>query len=83
MSNEKNLAALEQLLTAARDLAPEAMDEALMIVQSRHTVHAATNMWLQSALASIRIGRPQDAVGYIQRAVDIQTRWAVPIGCIE
>jgi tryptophan 2,3-dioxygenase len=75
--NAKNLATLEQLLTAARDLAPEVIDEALMIVQSRHAVHDATNIWLQNALASIRIGRPQDAAGYIQRALDIQTRWAV------
>jgi hypothetical protein len=75
-ADDKNLDSLEQLLTAARDRAPEVMDEALMIVQSRYTVHAATNMQLQAALGSIRIGRPQDAVEYIRRAIGIEERWA-------
>jgi hypothetical protein len=53
-TDPKNLAALEELLAAVRDRAPEAIDEALKIVQSRHTVHAAINVELQAALGWLR-----------------------------
>jgi len=78
-----SLAELEQLLNAVRDQAPAAMDEALMTVQSRHTVHAAINIQLQGALGYLRIGCTDDAVEWIKRALDIHTRWAVPACPLE
>jgi len=77
MSDPKNLPALKRLLTEARDQAPEAMGEALAILQSAHTVHAGVNLQLQAALASIRAGRPEDATRYIEIALGIQARWAL------
>jgi hypothetical protein len=39
-------------------------------------IRAGVRLQLQAALASIRTGRPEDAVAYIERALDIQARWA-------
>jgi hypothetical protein len=75
---DTNLAALEQLLEDVHDEHPAitALSEAVTICQTRHAVHAGVNLQLQGALASIRAGRPEDAVAYIERALDIQARWA-------
>ncbi len=77
-AHPKNLAALEQLLTDARDKYPataEAMSEAVRICQSRHAVHGGINFNLRVALASLRAGRTDDATRYIQIALDIEDRW--------
>jgi hypothetical protein len=82
MSSPTNLAALEDLLSGVHDQAKnehpalaQAMSEAVTICQSRHGVIAGVNMLLQLALASIRAGRPDDAVRYIEIAINIEQRW--------
>jgi hypothetical protein len=82
-TDTKNMATLEQLLADVRDLASseypaiaQAMTEAITICQSRHGVRAGVNLQLQGALLSIRAGRPEDAVRYLEIAIGIEDHWA-------
>lgn len=74
-----NMANLEQLLVDARDRAgpdlSEDLSEAVTICQTRHAVHGGIHLQLRAALASIRAGRQDDAVQYIERAIGIEERW--------
>jgi hypothetical protein len=77
-----NLDVLEGILSALRDQAKSdypalvlVMIEAVKICQSRHGVHAGVNLQLQAALTSIREERPDDAMRYIQIALDIEEHW--------
>ena len=77
-----NLATLEELLSAVHVLTlrdypalAQVMVEAATICQTRHAVHAGISLQLQAALTSIRQGRPEDAIEYIKRAIDIEARW--------
>lgn len=83
ITDTNTLAALEQLLSDLHDRAQsehpaiaDTMREALAICRSRHAPLAGTNLQLQGALASLRSGRPDDAAEFIERAIDIQSRWA-------
>ena len=77
-----NLATLEQILSEVRDRAgidpaiAEAMHKAVTICQNGLlTVRSATELQLQGALHSIRMGHPGDAVRFIEIAISIQDRW--------
>jgi hypothetical protein len=81
--NTTNLAALEDLLSALRDLTQgeypalgQVLSHAVEICQTRHAVHGGINLQLQGALHAIRQGRPDDVAAYIERAIGIQDRWA-------
>jgi hypothetical protein len=77
-TDTKNLAALEKLLERVHGEHPaiaEDMREALAICQSRSVVHAGINFELQTALASLRTGRPEDAAASIKCALDIHAHW--------
>jgi hypothetical protein len=77
-----NLAMLEEMLSAVHVLTlqdhptlAEVMGDAARVCQTRHAVHAGITLQLQGALTSLRTGRPEDAIGYIERAIDIEERW--------
>jgi hypothetical protein len=79
----KTLADLEDLLTTARPRAKRecptiaaALREAIEICRSRHGPLAETHLQLQSALASIRAGHPEDAVASIEGAIDTLSQWS-------
>jgi hypothetical protein len=74
-----NMGALERLLDQAGNehaVIAETMRAAVTICQTRHAAHGGIRFQLQAALASIRSGHPEDATAYIERAIDIQARWA-------
>lgn len=71
--NLPTLSALEELLANVNDEALRT--EALKLCATARTVEAATRLQLQGALASIRAGRPDEALALIERAVAIGQRW--------
>jgi hypothetical protein len=78
-TDTRNLPALLRLLADGAESEhlqlAQLASEALAICQSEFAVHAATNLQLQAALASIRDRRPEDAVECIKIALDIESRW--------
>jgi hypothetical protein len=77
-TTDTNMAALEQLLNRAQSEHPAitALSEAVTICQTRHAVHAGVNLQLQAARASILLAQPDEAMEFIERAIDIQAQWA-------
>lgn len=82
MADFPTLALLEQLLEEAGEFAARgehqavanAMAEAVRLCQTARTVEAATRLQLQAAMTSIRMGRADDAVAFIERAAGLGMR---------
>jgi hypothetical protein len=79
-ASERNLPALICLLAESAESENPALAqvarEALAICQKEYAVYFAMHLRLQAAFASIRLGQPEEAIGFIGAAVEIQAAWA-------